>query len=122
MVVNGGFRTIKVSYIKYFHSRRALSWLPDIESNGRTEMKRSSMECCKQLVVVALLAICELKVTAKPVDGDDRITMRKLMDLDGAASYFYRVSWSSVSEDEVNEQTTSTGGQQRPASNLLFNG
>lgn len=52
-------------------------------------MKQSSME---YLVVVALLAICELKVTAKPVAGDDRITMRKLMDLDGAASYFYRVS------------------------------
>lgn len=77
------------------------------------------MEWCKQLVVVALLAICKLKVTAKPVDGDDRITMRKLMDLDGAASYFYRVSHRFESEDNVTEQINATGGQQRPASNLL---
>lgn len=64
-------------------------------------MKQTNMEWCKQLVVLALLAICELKVTAKPVDGDDRVTMRKLMDMDGAASYFYRVRYFSASEDSV---------------------
>lgn len=74
-----------------------------------------------QLVVIALLAICELRVTAKPVDGDDRVTMRKLMDMDGAASYFYRVSHSSGGGDTLTQQTNPTGGQQRPTPNLLFN-
>lgn len=40
--------------------------------------------------VVLLLSVMS-ESTALPVESDDRIEMRKLMDSDGAASYFYRV-------------------------------